>query len=201
MNININTETNRLNAVIVHTPGNEVSLVNPATKDELLFDDIIYEADARKEHLGMLEIFKTAMPDRKGVLEITDLLAECLKNGDARKFLVRQLVDYHPELNLRAVQKDLERLDSVSLLEFVISGTTSAIPDFILNPSPNLLFTRDLAAVIPNGIIISRTAKKARLRESLMLETLVKYHPLFASVKDNAIYIGLEDSVEGGDIL
>ncbi|MEX2403994.1 MAG: hypothetical protein WD625_07665, partial [Balneolales bacterium] len=94
MNINITTETNRLNAVIVHTPGKEVSLVNPATKDELLFDDIIYEADARKEHLGMLEIFRTAMPDRNGVLEITDLLPACLENPDARTFLVRQLVDH-----------------------------------------------------------------------------------------------------------
>ncbi|MEX0773386.1 MAG: arginine deiminase family protein [Balneolales bacterium] len=201
MNINITTETNRLNAVIVHTPGKEVSLVNPATKDELLFDDIIYEADARKEHLGMLEIFRTAMPDRNGVLEITDLLPACLENPDARTFLVRQLVDHHPELNLHTIEGELNNLGSPALLEFVITGTTSAIPGFILHPSPNLLFTRDLAAVIPNGIIISRTAKKARLRESLMLETLVKFHPLFASVKEDAIYIGLEDSVEGGDIL
>ena len=201
MNINITTETNRLNAVIVHTPGNEVSRVNPATKDELLFDDIIYEADARKEHLGMLEVFKTAMPDREGVLEITDLLAVCLENEEARRFLVNQIINHLPELNLHTIRKDLENLNGPALLEFVITGTTKALPGFILNPSPNLLFTRDLAAVIPNGIIISRPAKKARLRESLMLETLVKYHPLFKSVKEDAIYIGLEDSVEGGDIL
>ncbi|MEX2404251.1 MAG: arginine deiminase family protein, partial [Balneolales bacterium] len=113
----------------------------------------------------------------------------------------RQLVDHHPELNLHTIEGELNNLGSPALLEFVITGTTSAIPGFILHPSPNLLFTRDLAAVIPNGIIISRTAKKARLRESLMLETLVKFHPLFASVKEDAIYIGLEDSVEGGDIL
>lgn len=201
MNINITSETNRLNAVIVHTPGKEVSLVNPATKDELLFDDIIYEADARKEHLGMLEIFKTAMADRNGVLEITELLSGSLEMAEARKYLVKQLIDHHPELNLHTIEKDLGNLKGPDLLEFVISGTTASIPDFTLHPSPNLLFTRDLAAVIPNGIIISRTAKKARLRESLLLETLVKFNPMFASVKDNAIYIGLEDSVEGGDIL
>ncbi|MEX0686373.1 MAG: arginine deiminase family protein [Balneolales bacterium] len=201
MNINITSETNRLNAVIVHTPGKEVSLVNPATKDELLFDDIIYEADARKEHLGMLEIFKAAMPHRDGVLEITDLLANCLKDDQARVFLVNKLIEHHPELNLHTIKDELEKLDGPALLEFVITGTTSALSGFTLNPSPNLLFTRDLAAVIPNGIIISRTAKKARLRESLLLETLVKFHSMFSSVKNNSIYIGLEDSVEGGDIL
>ncbi|MEX0928748.1 MAG: arginine deiminase family protein [Balneolales bacterium] len=201
MNINITSETNRLNAVIVHTPGREVSLVNPTLKDELLFDDIIYEADARKEHLGMLEIFKTAMSDKTGVLEITELLADCLNKKEAREFLVNQLIDQQPGLNLHTIQGELKHLDARELIEFIITGTTRAIPHFILHPLPNLLFTRDLAAVIPNGIIISRTAKQARMRESLMLETLVKFHPLFEAVKHSAIHIGLEDSVEGGDIL
>jgi len=62
MNVGIPSEINPLKKVIVHTPGHEVSLVNPVIKDELLFDDIIFESDARQEHLDMLKIFKAAMP-------------------------------------------------------------------------------------------------------------------------------------------
>src|SRR5690625_8053449 len=76
MNINITSETDRLHGVIVHTPGREVSLVNPEHKDELLFDDIIFEEDARQEHLNMLEVFKAAMADRKGEFEILHLARE-----------------------------------------------------------------------------------------------------------------------------
>ena len=63
MDINVSSEIGHLQGVIVHTPGHEVSLVNPELKDELLFDDIIFEEDARGEHLDMLDIFKTAMPE------------------------------------------------------------------------------------------------------------------------------------------
>ncbi|MEN9839197.1 MAG: hypothetical protein RL177_676, partial [Bacteroidota bacterium] len=38
MKVQVTSETGRLNGVIVHTPGREVSLVHPDTKDDLLFD-------------------------------------------------------------------------------------------------------------------------------------------------------------------
>ena len=41
MKINVSSEIGHLIGVIVHTPGHEVSLVNPEIADELLFDDII----------------------------------------------------------------------------------------------------------------------------------------------------------------
>ena len=61
--LHVHSETGQLEAVIVHTPGREVSLVNPEFRERLLFDDIIFEADARQEHLDMIEIFRTAIPD------------------------------------------------------------------------------------------------------------------------------------------
>ncbi|MDZ7691670.1 MAG: hypothetical protein U5K69_11190 [Balneolaceae bacterium] len=69
MRLSVSSETGRLQGVIVHTPGHEVSLVNPELKDELLFDDIVFEEDARREHLDMLEIFKAAMPDDGKIYE------------------------------------------------------------------------------------------------------------------------------------
>lgn len=200
MKLNVTSETGRLQGVIVHTPGNEVSLVNPEHKDELLFDDIIFEEDARKEHLDMLEIFKAAMPPDGKIFEITDLFLETLQDEETRVFFIKNLIEQLPELNLHTVEKDLLKLEPHNLLKFVIEG---AIPSekFTLNPTPNLLFTRDLAAVVGNNILLSRPAKKARMREALLMETLVMHHPLFADMKDNPIRIADQASIEGGDVL
>ncbi len=201
MDISITSETGLLNGVIVHTPGREVSLVNPEIKDELLFDDIIYEEDARKEHLGMLDVFRTVMPDEGQIFEVTDLALECFRDEAARHFYIELLDKVQPDLNITPIIEDLKKLEPDELLEFVVSGTTASLPHFSLHPSPNLLFTRDLAATVPGGVILSRAARKARMRESILMETLVEYHPLFSKVKEDAIRIGEQDSIEGGDIL
>ena len=200
MNLNVTSETGRLEGVIVHTPGNEVSLVNPEHKDELLFDDIIFEEDARQEHLDMLDIFKTAMPADGKILEITDLFLETLKMDDARKFFIENLVERLPELNLYIVKQELLELSPEALLRFVIEGSTST-GKFTLNPTPNLLFTRDLAAIVGNNVLISRPAKKARYREALLMEALVHFHPLFEETKKHIIPIDDQASIEGGDVL
>lgn len=49
--------------------------------------------------------------------------------------------------------------------------------------------------------MLSRAATKARLRESLIMETVVQHHPLFNEVKNNAIRISGHQSIEGGDVL
>lgn len=201
MNINVSSEIGHLSGVIVHTPGHEVSLVNPELKDELLFDDIIFEDDARGEHLDMLDIFKTAMPDHGKVLEVIELFREAIHNKDAHAFYIEQLIKEFPEANLSVIEKELLGLEPDDLLRFSTQGTLSGSKEFNLLPSPNLLFTRDLAAVVGNNILVSRAATRTRLRESLMMETLVQFHPLFDSVRDNAIRISGNQSIEGGDIL
>lgn len=201
MNINVSSEIGHLNGVIVHTPGHEVSLVNPEIKDELLFDDIIFEEDARGEHLDMLEVFKAAMPEDGKVIEILDLFSEVIQKEEARSFFIDQLIHEFPEENLSIIHDQLIRLEPQDLLKFSTEGTLKGSTDFNLDPSPNLLFTRDLAAVVGNSILVSRAATKARLRESLIMETLVSFHPLFDEIKNNAIRISGHQSIEGGDVL
>lgn len=200
MQLKVTSETGQLRGVIVHTPGNEVSLVNPEHKDELLFDDIIFEEDARQEHLDMLEIFKTAMPSEGKIYEITELFLESLQLEEARTHFIKSLVERLPELNLYTVKKDLMQLSPELLLKFVIEG---AIPSgrFTLPPTPNLLFTRDLAAVIGDHILLSRPARKARYREALLTETMVMFHPLFEESREKTIRIADQASIEGGDVL
>lgn len=201
MKINVSSEIGHLNGVIVHTPGHEVSLVNPELKDELLFDDIIFEEDARGEHLDMLKVFKAAMPRDGHVLEIIDLFLDAVQSEDARGFFIEQLIKEFPEENLSVIEKELLGLTPDQLLVFSTQGTLPGSHKFSLHPSPNLLFTRDLAAVIDDTILLSRAATKTRLRESLMMETIVQFHPLFESVRDKAIRISGNQSIEGGDVL
>jgi len=201
MKLSVTSETGLLKNVIVHTPGKEVSLVNPELKDELLFDDIIFESDARKEHLDMLKVFKTAMPEDGEIHEITDLFGQALNTEAARKYFIEQLIKRLPEENLKAIEQSLHDLTANELLRFVIDGATPSIPNFNMHPTPNLLFTRDLAAVVNESILLSRPAKKARVREAVLMETLIKFHPLFQDIKEKTIKISDQESIEGGDVL
>jgi len=201
MKIGIHSETGHLQSVIVHTPGREVSLVNPELKDELLFDDIIFEDDAREEHRDMLKLFQSAMPENGNVIEITDLLLESFNDTAAREYFIDLIIREMPEKNLHLIEKELNELPAQKLMQLVIEGSTEPKKIFQLPPSPNLLFTRDLAAVVGDNIILSRTARRARIRESLLMDMLIQYHPLFATVRENVIRITGNQSIEGGDVL
>jgi len=201
MKTGIPSETDRLKKVIVHTPGREVSLVNPNLKEELLFDDIIFENDAREEHIDMLKIFEVAMPDDGEVIEVLDLARECFGSDEARREFIELMIKEMPEENIRSIEDDLVKLTPEELLTFTVEGTLPGKQSFNLHPAPNLLFTRDLAAVAGNSIILSRAAKAARSREFLMMKIIVKYHNLFDELGDNAIYISKDQSIEGGDVL
>ncbi len=201
MNLHVYSETGTLEAVIVHTPGREVSLVNPQLREQLLFDDIIFESNAREEHLQMLQIFSKVMPQPDRVFEICDLALQTLDQEEARIFFTDELIRSLPETSIRYLRRQLIELEPATLLEFIVTGSTKQLPNFSLDPAPNLLFTRDLAAVVTECIILSRAAKPARVREFLLMETIARFHPLFSSLKNNIIHIGKQDSVEGGDIL
>lgn len=201
MKTGIPSETDRLKKVIVHTPGREVSLVNPNLKEELLFDDIIFENDARNEHLDMLKVFKTAMPADGEILEVTDLATEVFAGKDVRHQFIELMIRELPEDNMHTVESDLKKLSAEDLLSFVVQGSLPPERNFSIHPAPNLLFTRDLAAVCGNSIILSRAAKKARTREFLMMEAIVQNHPLFSDLRKNIIHIGGKQSIEGGDVL
>lgn len=122
MKINVQSETGRLEKVIVHTPGKEVSLVNPILKEELLFDDIIFENDARNEHLDMLSVFKAAMPDNGEIIEITDLALSCFQDQAVREEFVNLIDQELPYQNIHSVKSDLLDLDPQKFLQFVLKG-------------------------------------------------------------------------------
>lgn len=200
MPIKLSSEVDLLQGVITHTPGPEVSLVSPEIKDELLFDDIIFEEYARLEHQEMLTIMRTAIPDLV-IHEIRDLVIEAFAQPQAKEYFTDILIKNLPAENLAPVRQQLQELPAEELADFAICGRVESLPSISLYPSPNLLFTRDLAAVVGETVVVSKAAKKARLRESLLMDTLVSFHPMYEHAREHAIYISGEDSIEGGDIL
>lgn len=192
MFLNVPSETGRLQAVIVHTPGEEVALVNPEIKDDLLFDDIVFGPAARREHLEMRQIFQAIMPASGRIYQISELILDVFRIRDARIAFIRELIELLPEDNIASVAEDLFTLGPEELYQFAVMGRTRRIPAFSLLPSPNILFTRDLAAVTGASVVLSKAAKKARLRESRLMDILLRHQ---------VIRLSRFDSIEGGDVL
>lgn len=196
----IPAEAHLLKQVIVHTPGQEMELVSPENRAELLFDDILFVGHARDEHLLMCSVFEKIVGRPDTVLQISDLLLETFEaEADARYSFVEQLCRSLPEQNLGTVEDDLKRFSPVDLQEFALTGQ-SDLP-IRAQPVPNLMFTRDLAAVVQDHIILSHAATVARTRESIIINVILNHHPRFAPHGDKMIELPPGVTFEGGDLL
>ena len=197
--LNVRSETGSLQEVIVHTPAAEMELVAPDRLEELLFEDILFVGHAREEHLVMRAVFEKVIGSRKGVVEIADLLAKAFQEERAREDFVEQLCVVMPERNLQAFAKDLVDLGASGLTDFALTGV-SPLPVYA-QPLPNLLFTRDVAAVVGNSLVLSHPATSARARESLIMNVVVSHHPRFAPHREQVIRLPKGVTFEGGDLL
>ncbi len=195
----VTSEVALLQQVLVHTPGAEMSLVSPDNRLELLFDDILFEDVAQKEHLQMCKVFEKIVNRPDAVLQISDLLRESFVQEEARYFFIDTLRRNVPERNYTAYANELKHLSAEELHVFALTGR-SPLPLQTL-PLPNLMFTRDLAAVVDGHIILSNAAKVARKRESVIIRTVMEYHPRFASARDRIITLHDYVDFEGGDLL
>ena len=173
-------------------------MVSPENRMELLFDDILFEDLARDEHLEMCKVFEKVAGD-KSVLQITALLRDCFTKEEAREFFVESLIQERPEKNYSAWKSDLIQMSEQDLFDFVLTGRSKQ--DLHAFPIPNLLFTRDLAATVGEHIILSRPSKAVRIRESLILKTVLYHHPMFADKRDYIIELPTHAEFEGGDLL
>lgn len=192
-------EAHLLKQVIVHTPGQEMELVAPDNRAELLFDDILFLGHARHEHRLMCSVFEKIVGRPDTVLQISDLLLETFKKAEARHSFVEKLCRSLPEQNLGAVEDELKRFSPSDLQRFALTGE-SDLP-IQVQPVPNLMFTRDLAAVVHDQIILSHAATVARTRESIIINVVLNYHPRFAPHKENIVELPPGVTFEGGDLL
>src|SRR5690606_32185493 len=71
--------------------------------------------------------------------------------------------------------------------------------DFLLDPLPNLLFTRDSSLWIGDHVAVTSLAMPARERETQLTELIYAHHPRFAGTP--RIHGSGLEHVEGGDVL
>ena len=215
--VNIFSEIGKLKQVIVHRPGRELENLVPDYLDRLLFDDIPFLEAAQKEHdefakiledngveVLYLERLVTEALDAAGVKEqfVDEWLSETgLSKGATYDAIREDLLKYDDtfEMVLKTMEgytkTEVEVSDSVSLADS-ISGDYP----FLVDPMPNLYFTRDPFATIGNGVSINHMYAETRNRETLYGKYIFDFHPNF---KDTETYYkrDAETRIEGGDIL
>ena len=218
MALGVHSEVGKLRRVMVHRPGLEHSRLTPSNAEELLFDDVLWVARAKAEH----DMFAEAMRDRGvEVFEAEELLAQALAKPEAREWVCNHILSER-EVGITAAQQGREwvaEADPVLVAEFLIGGITkadvrqdvglvweSADPtSMLLPPLPNFLFQRDCSCWIFNGVTINPMTKPARKPETMIMEVIYSFHPMFATEKF-PIWLGGSDEnwgrchVEGGDV-
>src|SRR5690606_40835552 len=71
--------------------------------------------------------------------------------------------------------------------------------DFVIEPLPNLVFTRDSSFWIGPRVAITSLALPARSRETSLTDVIYAHHPRFLGVR--RAYESRSAPVEGGDVL
>src|SRR5687767_1817179 len=154
--VGANSEVGRLRTVMLHRPGAELARLTPRNNDSLLFDGIPWVGRAQEEH----DTFAHALRSRGvEVLYVAELLAETVAVPAARdEVTAAVLTDVRLGDTLRRhVAAHLADLDPPTLATTLIAGLSRAElragsglvhtlmdrADFVIDPLPNLLFTRD----------------------------------------------------------
>jgi arginine deiminase len=211
----VDSEVGRLRTVLLHRPGAELQRLTPRNNDRLLFDGVPWVSRAQDEH----DAFADALRGRGvEVLYLTDLLTEALTDPDARHraietaltdldlgetlrvYLRRFLGDASPE-ELTVYLTAGIRNDEVRGGSFRGSLVTTLLPfdDFLVDPLPNLLFTRDSSVWVRDRVAITSLAMPARKRETQLTELIYGHHPRFAA--SERILGHHFEHVEGGDVM
>ena len=207
----VDSEVGPLRTVMLHRPGNELRRLTPRNNDKLLFDGIPWVGRAQDEH----DAFAQALRDRDvEVLYLGELLTESLNNPEARAQAVAGATE---DLRLGDTLRDYLRaslgdLDAAGLAEALMAGVRNdevhagglvtsllAHEDFLIDPLPNLLFTRDSSVWIRDSVAVTSLAMPARMRETQLTELIYTFHPRFAGA--DKVYDHQLEHVEGGDVL
>jgi len=198
---------------MLHRPGPELQRLTPRNNDRLLFDGIPWVARAQEEH----DAFAAALRDRDvEVLYLTELLTEALAEPDARATAIETVLaglDLDEALRsyLRGLLGDATpaeltthltagiRNDEIRRFPGSIVTTLLADDAFLIDPLPNLLFTRDSSVWVGDRVAITSLAMPARKRETQLTELIYSHHPRFAG--QQRIHGHHFEYVEGGDVL
>ena len=220
----VHSEAGKLRKVMVCSPGLAHQRLTPSNCDELLFDDVLWVNQAKRDHFD----FVTKMRDRSiDVLEMHNLLTDIVAIPEALDWILEHKVTPNQVgVGLvNEVKSWLKSLEPRKAAEYLIGGVSADdLPDsfggktiqmfrdvlghtsFILPPLPNTQFTRDTTCWIYGGVTLNPMYWPARRQETLLTTAIYKFHPEFTNA-DFQIWYGDPTvdhgnaSLEGGDVM
>lgn len=209
--IKVYSEIGNLKTVLLHRPGAEIENLIPEHLTRLLFDDIPFLKVARTEHDNFAKVLSDNGVE---VLYLEKLAAQAIKDKQIREMFLDEVISESEikDSDISIELKDYFRaLPDKEMIDNIIAGTRkkeiglSEENDdypFIMEPMPNLYFTRDPFAAMGKGITLNHMRNHIRHRETIFAKYIFKYHPDF---KDSNIplWYNRDDSysIEGGDEL
>ncbi|MBM7561875.1 arginine deiminase [Fusibacter tunisiensis] len=217
--LQIYSEIGKLKKVLLHRPGEEIENLTPDLMERLLFDDIPFLKIARKEHDAFAKVFQENGVE---VMYLEKLMAESLVDSGLKS---RFITDFLKEAGIKNpnhfeyVKDYFESFsDTLKMVDKMMAGIRREELDlqvggslvdriemtypFVVDPMPNLYFTRDPFSTIGNGIALNQMRTVTRRRETLFSDYIFKNHPMFKG-QDIPFWYDRTDqyAIEGGDIL
>jgi arginine deiminase len=216
----VDSEVGKLHKVLVHRPGLEHTRLTPTNAGDLLFDDVIWVKRAKEEH----DAFCSAMRDRGvEVYEAELLLADVLTIPEGRDWVLDRVLDErHVGVYLARRRREwAEAATATEIADYLIGGVTKADlangegltydssepGDMLLPPLPNFIFQRDPSCWIYDGVTLNPMMKPARRPETVLMQSIYRFHPMFAEAGGVRVWHGDADqdwgraTVEGGDVM
>lgn len=204
--VQVNSEIGKLQGVIIHSPGKEVENMTPKNAERALYSDILNLSVAQKEYSH----FKNAIAKHAPVFEVKDLLREVLNNQRVRETLIDHIftnespmTSKHYLLSLSDDELSRQLLEGVKLIRDNLTKYFSK-ERYALRPLHNFFFTRDASMAVRDKVLMGRMANQIRGRESLIMQAIFDYHPMFRTQTVNPVQhanFNEKITIEGGDIL
>lgn len=216
--IQVNSEIGKLKKVVLHRPGKELENLMPDYLERLLFDDIPFLEEAQREHDRFAEVLRENGAE---VLYLEQLVTEALEHADVKEQFVDEWISeagIDSENIQKLVKEHLLSLDTFDMVLKTMEGfkkseiksdSQDSLADlmesdypFLVDPMPNIYFTRDPFATMGNGVTVNHMYADTRNRETLYGHYIFTYHPEYGGDKVERFYNRDEDTrIEGGDEL
>lgn len=209
--IHVYSEIGNLKTVILHRPGEEIENLTPDYLERLLFDDIPFLKVAREEHDNFAKILQNNGVE---VLYLEKLAAEAVECKEVKEVFLNEVIDecgIEDREQAEKLKEFLKSLPTKAMVDKIMAGVRkkeigykedfNEYP-FLMDPMPNLYFTRDPFASIGKGITLNSMRTKTRRRETIFGKYIFKHHPEF---KNSNVPLWYDRShqynIEGGDEL
>jgi len=212
--LQVSSEVGRLRRLLVHSPDSGLGKVVPSKAQDWLFEDIVHLDTIRKKEYdfytkillyfldpgkikGKLEAIDSPLNKRNfykpghedffrsdKVIELQWLLSDILQDHEIKIKLVSSICAI--ENCSYETQQRLQDFSPTDLARTFITGS----PDddhMLFPPIPNFIFTRDIGIVINKYVLLNKPARKARIREALLMKYIFFNHSLFKEYQENII--------------